>query len=1104
MKKTLITLLFLIAGMGFEGISADALPNPSSGGMDGKAIAVLFLRGNVEIGFGQPIPINTEYVSKLQSLGYVVALARDFNPLTPEYLRQFNVVVWINPSPYSAGSRYFGPDSWQGGLHMNTVRENARLLEKYVSEGGGLLINPAIEEIGMPVSEAHNVLLKPYGIETECAQVRDKKHELEFEKISKKYPIYISWTEAVAKHPVTDGVRRIYYPAYTMRWDDNVTTLPLYPRDPAWIPFVKAMPEAKASWYRGTPYEDGHWKDADGRETPVIAAGRDFMKGRIAVISICHFHLFYYPYGTVDRHAECYFGAQDGRLMEKGFDGVPGDTAKLLDNIYRWLAAPGGRLSFGGYDEKTGIVLPEIPIQPLSNISEVWADKDPMNTGTVRPMKILVGARTVNGGGKGSVKEYANAARMAGVDVVAFTETYEKSTDNGYKIFVEECKANSDDKVFLLPGVDIADAIGNRFLILGLNAPVRPHLLVERESDEPGRKLIWTGHLLLGMGEVLPVLARPAEIAARKEPEGALPPDLYSHCPGVAVATYRDGKLVDDGLPAYKWQLFNASIPIPVAVQEVFSPEELIQAAKSDGLKCVVNADTPGNAAFYFRQGHMSAGGNPMRYYVSSGPVVDSMNIDDWQSPHWTIRLKAQDDIPVSDVFVYDQDGLYRHLRPGTKEINVSWSGDLGHQRWFLTILKDQKGRQAILSPVRTLPERHFIRCIDRQNWFGNLHFKYLTYTGRMRCLSGVGATILLPGAQLPAEACPLLQLRRIGAGFTVTDYLMDMALVPGSRPTGADNSPIFNALPNSFHQGRIRHLFYSTPGSKGSTPTIVQAIVDVRILKEFSATGNICPVIGKADQVKPGVKCVSGQGEGRVEWEMPKGGFVDLPVGGGIGSVIALTPLRVDFKGAVGFPAPTVGTPVKEGAAFHGEYLVVSPDKMPEIRKSIGFDGPPPYAFELSKGKLLKTTLGVDAEAKDYGVTGEVKRIRDDVWWTADRQVPIRCQGVRENWPLGLWDAGTGDIRQFAVFEGIAVGVIDISTPRKFYFGNLITASDERLSLAFSSDWTAERVVVEIHNPTDAKITARILSPSEIKGRKPVDIQVELEPGQTKMLVIP
>ena len=87
-------------------------------------------------------------------------------------------------------------------------------------------------------------------------------------------------------------------------------------------------------------------------------------------------------------------------------------------------------------------------------------------------------------------------------------------------------------KLPLMPGFDMDTDLGNRFLLVGVYQRVRPHLLTPDR-----KKMFWTGHMLLGMGDILPVAARPQWLATVRGAQGALPPDLYSHLVGVAVAT---------------------------------------------------------------------------------------------------------------------------------------------------------------------------------------------------------------------------------------------------------------------------------------------------------------------------------------------------------------------------------------------------------------------------------------------------------------------------------------------------------------------------------------------------------------------------------------
>lgn len=1069
-----------------------ALPDPAKGGKDGGPIELLFLKGNIEIGFGNTIDLDKTLVEKLEAKGYQLTVVRDYQPLTLDYLRQFNCVVWIGPTPTSGGP-YFNPAVWRGGVHTLTVRKNAEVLRRYVEAGGGLLIEPVIEEAGMSRIEALKELLAPYGANPECAQVRDEKNRFVAFKFIKQFPAHFCWTEAVAKHPATEGVKRIYYTDYMMRWDDNYTTIPVFPTEPAWKVLVKGMPGSYSGWKQGTVFEWGFWKA--GPETwnePPIVLARDLGKGRVGIVTIMHFSLFYFPYSKKTNYWEDCFGRQDGRLMEHGDGETPSDLARLMGNLYRWLSEPGVKEGMGGYDPDKGLAAPVIAEPAPSSVSEVWAHRDPMVTGTVRPMKILVGARTAASDGKGTVKEYAAAAKMAGYDVVCFTETFEELTDEGYRKLVEDCRESSDDEVALLPGIDIEDRLGNRFLIVGKPRPIRPHLLMTDGKSEPGKKLVWSGHMLLGMGEVLPIAARPGRLATPRE-KGALPPDLYCHCPGVAIATYRGDKQVDDGLFAYEWHLFNSTIPIPVAVHEVYSPDELALAART-GLQCYVNSDTPANTAYYFRQGLESYGGNPMRYYVSSGPVADLCEMDDWQSPHWQVRLKAHGPKPITEVIIRDQRRVHRRFTPNAREIDLKFNGDLGAHQWFLTELRDADGGRTYLSPIRNLPPKSFTRCMDRQNWFALP--RKSAYTGRLRTYHGRFKP-RVPGVKLAAPYCPLIQLTYAAGGCIVLDHKMSHTLVPGEPGPGIDSYPIFNAVPIPEYEATVRGIWTTWPVFMDT------AEVTIRLKKDLVAQGGVWPIIGKAGKDYVYTEAKTGQ---VVKGTVAKGESVDLPVGGRAGNIVALSPLRLSDTGEIGFAGPGDGQTAKAGTVYSARFAL--PAKW-QSRKAMGFEGPTPFEFDLKQGKLDHVAAWVVLEAEDGGVAGT---FRPGALKGGTRNLRVTVKGANPNWTYGLWVKGDvwkkdgegkpdryGKIYPYGFIDGeIPASRLYQMQDTEFYLGNLLLASDGRLCLNFASEWDEDQVAIEVHNPTDESISAEVRTPPAVTGRIAVKERVTVPAGSS------
>lgn len=1070
------------------------------------ATDILFLRGNLEISFGQPAPLDETLVEKLEAAGYRVHVARDFHPLTDDYLRQFHTVVWVGISPGFAEGRLFTPANWQGGLHLLTVRDNAAALRRYVEHGGGLLLNPSVDEMGMQIIPSHRRVLSDYGMDIAPAQMRDPERQFVFHKVIKTFPYHIAWTEAIGDHPVTDGVSRIYYPAYTMRWDDNFTTLPLYPRDPSWTVLAAGASGSRVSWFRGTPFEHGHWKDDPDAETPaVLAAVREYGKGRVGVIGIGHYHLFYFPYSETPNFWEVTFGPQKGILMTEGDGETPADLERMMFQLYAWLSEPARTADFG-FDPDEPVPLPEIVEPRVDNLGAVWAQHDPLRQAAVRPMRILVGARTRYSDGHGTPADYAAAAKAAGYDVIAFTETFEALTRDGFREFVAECRRHSDQDVHLLPGIDVADSLGNRFLLLGKDTPIRDHLLVETEDDEPGDRLIWTGHMLLGMGEVLPVPARPQHLATVRD-RGALPPELYSHFAGIAVATYRNGELVDDGLSAYRWQLFNASLPIPLAIHEVYSPDEVAAAAGNGLLQTMVNGDTPERVATYFRQGFLAAGGNPFRTYVSSGPVPDSYGIADWQAEPWHMSLEVAGEQPITDIRVHDQRRLYRHFRPQSNRARVSWHGDLGAQHWFLTDVTDAGGGRLILAPVRTLPgARAFVRCLDRQNWFSGLGWRMgVTYTGRMRSMPKPGIAFAVPGVQLPGNTlCPKLHLTYNGDGHTVVEYVVDGVLLPDGRDPGADASPIFNHLPINAFTGRFRNLYYMRTQSRSGAPVFTVTENSIEIHEELSPTGLVWPVLHRVDAAT--YRYWSAEDGNWIEGTVGNGETRALPAGARVGTgTVLLDAVNMDDAGRLGPAADDTGQSSSPGTRHALRFTTINPAEEEKVMTLMGFGEALPYAVEVSQGEFLGAAFALRFRAQHDGVAGTLRGAAGEELPQSfpgpDGRLAAELHDGNPNWPLGVWTAEDDTLIFYQYLDDSGRGRLPVNRDTAFYFGSLITADDPRLALHFAEPWTAAQAVIEVHNPTAGQITATVRTAAAVNTRRQLEQEIAVPAGATVLI---
>ena len=1085
------------------------LPEPASGGRGGGPLDMLLIKGHSEWAFGRQPELDARYQEMLKARGYRVTVVHEWQSVSAEFLQRFNTVVYLNPSTYMGGN-YYDDTAWRSGRHLLTIRKNVDTLREHVRNGGGLFIIPAFEEMGMRAAASLNHMFAPYGLETTCAVTRDNTNHFSAAKIGQCRALYC-WTERIGEHAVSEGVKRIYYPSYCTRWDDNYTTIPLKTSDPAWTVVARAMPGSTAEMRRSSIYDpNGGWTAVPGWQESAVMVARPYGKGRVAVTGISAWHLFYITYAEKGDVTESSFSRVAGIPMTEGDGTTKSDLHILLDNTYRWLAAPGIAVGMGGYSPEAGVQAGALPDEnDHLYLSDRWAEDDPLVLGPVRPMRVLVGARSAMSSGSGSVQDWAAAAKAAGYDVVCFTETFEDLKHDQWEQYVKDCRAHSDGDVALLPGFDIATDLGNRFLLVGHWAAMRRHILTPDL-----KQLFWTGHMMLAMGDILPIAARPQWLASVRGEHGALPPDLYSHISGIAVATYRDGKQVDDGRFAYEWHAFNATVPYPIAVHEVDVPGKLAETVKT-GLQNYVNSDTPAHAAHYFRQGFTNYGGNPQRYYVSSGPQVDAYGIDNWQSPHWQMHVRAHGDSPITEVLVRDQRRLYRRMTPGTGEIDLTWNGHLGVQHWFLAELRDAKGGTCLLSPVRTLPPFHYARCMDRQNFFG-MRFEWLTYVGRMAMNL---ATVEVPGVTLMAPVCPKPQMNYAGNRITVLDFVLDsthvpsgthwdpvkQAYAPGGRRYGADNAPLFNDLPIPEYWGRVRYITYRHRADKRMVGSIPHAemIVDIKMREDVASQGDVWPVIGKT-AANGAYRYTDAAGK-RVEGKLEEG-FVDLPEGGTVNNVVALSPLRVNSDGLLGFAPPDDGA-AEAGTVYRGAFTIVEPSDLDAIHKSMGLDGPTPYEFTIEQGRVDRIAGTVHFAAENGGVAGRLKGAELPLWAPKGMKglyharphpgLPIRLHDANPRWVAGLW-LSDGTMEPFGFLEDVLLGTMVTEQDCGFYFGNLVTATDPELNLAFASDWTRDGARVEVNNPTDKAITATVRTATAVTGRKAIEAEVTVPAGTT------
>ncbi|MBM4037320.1 MAG: hypothetical protein FJ290_02300 [Planctomycetes bacterium] len=1123
---------------------AGGLPEAKTGGKGGGPISVLFVMGPG--GAGQ-LPLDPAVAKRLDECGYLHRRVADTEPLTLDYIRQFSVVVLAGLSDFNGGS-YYAP----GGVVLLNTAANVKLLQQYVAEGGGLVVVPLMAEAGSQVAATLNAALAPWKMEIGWETVRDDANAIPGPKVYNA-PFVYSWTRNIAKSPITEGVRALAYPGICMRWDDAYSTNPLLPKDRAWKPLAWGEKTSKCVRL-GDAYK---WVDGDSGRAPILAAAREAGKGRVAVVGLGAYYLLSYAFDEKRTEVgENSTGPLNGIAFERGDGKTPSEWGILFDNLLRWTAEASTKAGLGGSPApwETKLKPRSLPDEPIPDFAVVdwkkaelpptWAHHapnihywrgspfydeipDPLVTKPQEMNKLLIGPRTRYSEGRGSIAQWAKAAKAAGYRAIVFAERFEKLRAEDWPKIMADCERNSSKDFACLQGMDIADDYGNRYLILGnTNFPPKGILTPD------GKGLQQTSRLSLGFSGHIAVVHR---LGGNK----GLPTELCRHFQGVSVYTYADeGKgygLADDAFAAYQWQLFNASNPIPIVVHELTDPRQVPTAAAT-GFQQIVPSQDALDAIRYFRYGLAHFFENPQRYFITEGPIIDKFAIfnKDIGSPacnrdHWRAIVGASSpDATIKEAVLYDQvtTRAVRRWLPNKPSFAELVDGDHGHQHHFMLEVTDSKGRQAISPHLRTVPRGYFTRCADRQNWFGAAgSYTGIWPSGRhgiwyIRPHFPAGPETEEFGGKHPLAT--IMWFAFASNAATLTDYVVDRRYV---RPVsyGMDAWRIENTEESLTYRANARvskwHDIVTGMGNpEGMNPGpmafLTGVFTETWLKAPAKPTSNVFPVInsvaaGTAYRFIKGGQVVEGKLDGKADT------LVDLPAGSSLGDILLLDPLTVTGKGEMGWRAEP-GKEIGAWASWGGIRYMYVPQAW---RRSLGAEGPTPWSLRLTQGRIERVLGTVDLVADRYGVVGTLRAGGEM------KLLPLVVVALEDEWPAALWTPEglaysfwSGLVKQTALpgttsgppflanigvsWEG-GFAALPNTKDTPFYVGNTLMASDRGLMLAWTL-WTATEAGIEVHNPTFKTIKARVWSAKAIPGKFVVDVEVTVPPGTTQRLMLP
>jgi len=676
--------------------------------------------------------IDLNYVNELHGRGFAVDYLHRTDEFDWDRIREYNcLVIYDIPYPEGHGEHWGGPNR----------TEFIELVSRYIESGGGVLLIKAAyhgDDNILPLLSKWDARI-PYEV------LRQDVNFVQFPQMNLA-TVGLGWTDDVtADTPVSEGVRRIYYPLKDHY--DGSETAAIWVGEP-WQVVYRAPAEAVSiPVQEPRPYffrpEHALVRDPPVKAPPLFAI-RSLGKGRIAFTST--WATWSMGSGTswlYDRH-----------ILTKGWNGVPSDFQKLLDNTYRWLAEPSlGGDAIGGYRQDSQSLLPP---NHQDKVRKEFAEQIPdpeqyvAQAESRNVVKGIYGPKSNYGGGSGTVEQWAKSARDAGLGFIVFMDEFAKLTPATLKNLQEECRKFSTADLSLIPGYTMDTTIGDHFFIYGpgdaLQFPNEQSLAGKDRTlfnmqfqDADGN--FGKGNACLNW--ILRAKNVKMNFGYYRFYDGSGTMRMYDMraYSVAAVRTYENGRRVEDATDDFLTTVAATISPLPVTVNILHAPEELADQA---GKRITYTYCLAAGADTVFEDGLQYAhqySGSPV--FSSDGPIVRSWMNCMRNATYATARfapgrtfapafLWVESDVGLKSIKLYDGPKLFRRFEfEGEKEVRRTLQLSSAVHRNIVLIAEDLRGGKAVTFPLRSYkPNTSAAFCSDQVNDCGN------TYLGR-----GIGIT---------------------------------------------------------------------------------------------------------------------------------------------------------------------------------------------------------------------------------------------------------------------------------------------------------------------------------------------------------------------------
>jgi hypothetical protein len=660
--------------------------------------------------------VDYRYLRELHEHGSQIE-ATEGQPLTWDRISKFHCLVLYN-LPADLGKTI--PGTMPGPPFRPEFRA---LLDRYLKAGGGVLIDVSVSQRTEAIEDLFASYLVPWGAKLPMERAVDPANQAPHPRLQNQ-PFLAA--DALPS-PVSEGVRNVWFPCGTggYNWEQYGGLIEV---DHHWTKVLRGSATCTTEPLRPTMalgpterYSKPQYVRR-GVTRPTLFAIRELPGGgRLALMNA--WNVFHLGGGTTWVH--------DRAMLDRGLGGRTSDFGRLLENTFRWLAAPALKNgTLGGYrQDSEKLRMPTERLQARQMFPAAEWQQNP--TPPRRAYRGLIGARSAASGGRGAVVEYAAAAKQAGLDFVVFLEDFAQLTEPAYRKLEAECRTASNDQVLLLPGFRIDTNLGTHYFAYGRDIPwlegpqlSGPNRRVLRLQQFDGKGLLVEDDQAVHNWQfaVMDFVSRNLGYYDCRANQHGTPIYNLRMFGMQAVMTYRHGKLVEDITPEYLDYVADTIPPRACAVDLVDAPEELQQAVRAGHYLTHVAVESLAKVPEAMCHGHQY--GRP-NVYPSQGPEIrawaGTQRITTYAGePFVPARYRVRPECLVSSeaglkeiVLWCDGKQFRRFLPGGAKEFHRTFEWAFDRHREIVLEAVDLAGRRAV-SASRS------IWCDANANWWCN------------------------------------------------------------------------------------------------------------------------------------------------------------------------------------------------------------------------------------------------------------------------------------------------------------------------------------------------------------------------------------------------